>query len=228
MAFLLNILRVLVTKLRQSRSSETHQARKSVKAALVLLPLLGLTNFLNMLDAPLERSAIVFGLWSYTTHILTSCQGLILAFLYCFRNGEVQMALKKFVRYRMFHGSGVQCFGSTTGRLSVARGGTIEDEANVIELTNSYKPKFAQIIPTQLGTVDQHQIRISKEIQTDCESCVTPTPNSETCGGTEEDDIIPDDTQSNTENSIQEFGGQPERRKTFPILQTPGVGVSVV
>ncbi|CAG7734587.1 unnamed protein product, partial [Allacma fusca] len=77
---------------------------KAVKAALVLLPLLGLTNLLNMLDAPLERSAVVFGLWSYTTHILTSCQGLILACLYCFWNGEVQLAVKKFIRYKVLNG----------------------------------------------------------------------------------------------------------------------------
>ncbi|ODN06147.1 PDF receptor [Orchesella cincta] len=97
LAFLLNILRVLVMKLRQSNSSETQQALKAVKAALVLLPLLGLTNLLNMLDAPLEKSPFQFALWSYTTHLLTSTQGFILAFLYCFRNGEVQMAVRKFV-----------------------------------------------------------------------------------------------------------------------------------
>ncbi|CAL8147634.1 unnamed protein product [Orchesella dallaii] len=105
LAFLLNILRVLVTKLRQSNSSETQQALKAVKAALVLLPLLGLTNLLNMLDAPLEKSPFQFALWSYTTHLLTSTQGFILAFLYCFRNGEVQMAVRKFVRIRILGNS---------------------------------------------------------------------------------------------------------------------------
>lgn len=42
-----------------------------------------------MVDAPLEKSPFQFAVWSYTTHFLTSTQGLILAFLYCFRNGEV-------------------------------------------------------------------------------------------------------------------------------------------
>jgi hypothetical protein len=60
-----------------------------VKAALLLLPLLGLTNLLNMLDAPLEKSAWVFGFWSYSTHLLTSSQGFILACLYCYKNQEV-------------------------------------------------------------------------------------------------------------------------------------------
>ncbi|CAG7728861.1 unnamed protein product [Allacma fusca] len=70
-----------------------------------------------MLDAPLERSAVIFGIWSYTTHALTSCQGLILACLYCFWNGEVQLALKKFVRYKIFNGSKYR--GSGSGRGSV-------------------------------------------------------------------------------------------------------------
>ncbi|ODN06146.1 PDF receptor [Orchesella cincta] len=67
---------------------------KAVKAALVLLPLLGLTNLLNMLDAPLEKSPLKFALWSYSTHLLSSTQGLILAFLYCFRNGEFKCILQ--------------------------------------------------------------------------------------------------------------------------------------
>lgn len=63
--------------------------RKAVKAAIVLLPLLGITNVLNMIVAPLGRSAAEFGLWSYATHFLTSFQGFFIALLYCFLNGEV-------------------------------------------------------------------------------------------------------------------------------------------
>lgn len=64
-------------------------SRKAVKAAIVLLPLLGITNVLNMIVAPLGRSAAEFGLWSYATHFLTSFQGFFIALLYCFLNGEV-------------------------------------------------------------------------------------------------------------------------------------------
>jgi len=87
--YLLNILRVLVTKLRTSQCSEAEQLRKSVKAALVLLPLLGITNALVMVRAPLDRSAFEFALWSYSSHFLTSFQGFFVALLYCFLNGEV-------------------------------------------------------------------------------------------------------------------------------------------
>ncbi|KAG8039738.1 hypothetical protein G9C98_000467 [Cotesia typhae] len=91
--FLMNIVRVLVVKLRQSRTSETQQARKAVRAAAVLLPLLGITNLISMAAAPLETT-IWFAIWSYTTHFLTSFQGLFIATLYCFLNGEVKLLIR--------------------------------------------------------------------------------------------------------------------------------------
>lgn len=91
--FLLNIIRVLVVKLRQSHTSDVEQVRKAVRAAFVLLPLLGITNLLNMTEAPLDRPALVFALWSYTTHFFTSFQGFFIATIYCFLNGEVSLRL---------------------------------------------------------------------------------------------------------------------------------------
>ncbi|XP_038122110.1 PDF receptor isoform X2 [Culex quinquefasciatus] len=93
--FLLNIIRVLIVKLRQSHTSDVEQVRKAVRAAVVLVPLLGITNILNMTEAPLDRTALEFALWSYVTHFLTSFQGFFIALLYCFLNGEVRVALMK-------------------------------------------------------------------------------------------------------------------------------------
>lgn len=87
--FLLNIIRVLVVKLRQSHTSDIEQVRKAVRAAIVLIPLLGITNIINMTEAPLHRTPIEFALWSFTTHFLTSSQGLFIATIYCFLNNEV-------------------------------------------------------------------------------------------------------------------------------------------
>lgn len=78
-----------MVKLRQSHTSDIEQVRKAVRAAIVLIPLLGITNILNMTEAPLHRTAIEFALWSYTTHFLTSFQGLFIATIYCFLNNEV-------------------------------------------------------------------------------------------------------------------------------------------
>uniref|UniRef100_A0A182FR52 G-protein coupled receptors family 2 profile 2 domain-containing protein n=1 Tax=Anopheles albimanus TaxID=7167 RepID=A0A182FR52_ANOAL len=93
--FLLNIIRVLIVKLRQSHTSEVEQVRKAVRAAVVLVPLLGITNILNMTQAPLDKTALEFAIWSYVTHFLTSFQGFFIALLYCFLNGEVRTALMK-------------------------------------------------------------------------------------------------------------------------------------
>lgn len=86
---MLNIIRVLVVKLRQSRTSEVQQVRKAVRAAIVLLPLLGITNLLNMVDAPVDQSPLKFALWSYGTYFLSTFQGFFIATIYCFLNGEV-------------------------------------------------------------------------------------------------------------------------------------------
>lgn len=105
--FLLNIVRVLVVKLRQSHTSDVEQVRKAVRAAAVLLPLLGITNLMNMVEAPIDRSVWKFALWSYGTHFLTSFQGFIIAMIYCFLNGEVRtVVLKNVTVFMTVHGYG--------------------------------------------------------------------------------------------------------------------------
>ncbi|XP_031345579.1 PDF receptor isoform X2 [Photinus pyralis] len=87
--FLLNIVRVLVVKLRESHTSEIQQVRKAVRAAIFLLPLMGIANILFLVDYRLFKNAWKFALWSYSTYFLTTFQGLFLSVLYCFCNGEV-------------------------------------------------------------------------------------------------------------------------------------------
>ncbi|MPC56354.1 PDF receptor [Portunus trituberculatus] len=43
-----------------------------------------------MIPKPLERSAFEFGVWSYGTNLLTSFQGLVVACIYCFFNGDAR------------------------------------------------------------------------------------------------------------------------------------------
>ncbi|KAG5680989.1 hypothetical protein PVAND_010463 [Polypedilum vanderplanki] len=98
--FLLNIIRVLVLKLRQSNTGEIEQVKKGVRAALFLLPLLGITNFMNMIN-PLDQKFFDFRLWSYSTHFLTTFQGFFISLIYCFLNGEVRLAILKSISVYM-------------------------------------------------------------------------------------------------------------------------------
>ncbi|XP_022247999.1 corticotropin-releasing factor receptor 1-like [Limulus polyphemus] len=90
--FLVNIVRILVTKLRMSVSIETTQVRKAIKATALLFPLLGITHLLFCInprdDAHLERAYMI------TNAVLQSSQGIFVAVLYCFLNSEVQTVLR--------------------------------------------------------------------------------------------------------------------------------------
>ncbi|XP_036148824.1 PDF receptor isoform X3 [Monomorium pharaonis] len=127
--FLLNIIRVLVVKLRQSHTSEFEQVLKAVRATVVLLPLLGITNVLFMIEAPLDNVS-KFAVWSYSTHFLRSFQGLFVATLYCFLNGEVRLALDKTIAvYLSLRGGDLQ-----TRRQSTLSGCHPQRIASVIEI----------------------------------------------------------------------------------------------
>ncbi|XP_022919237.1 PDF receptor isoform X2 [Onthophagus taurus] len=93
MIFLLNIIRVLVVKLRKSKTSEIVQVRKAVRAAIFLLPLMGIANILFIVDYKLFKKAWKFALWCYTTYFITTFQGFFVAVLYCFLNEEVRTAV---------------------------------------------------------------------------------------------------------------------------------------
>lgn len=98
--FLLNIIRVLVVKLRESHTSEIEQARKAVRAAIFLLPLLGIANVIFLFFHQFNE-AWKYALWSYTAYFFASFQGFFVAVLYCFLNGEVQSAIKTSFYLRM-------------------------------------------------------------------------------------------------------------------------------
>ncbi|GFS10866.1 PDF receptor-like, partial [Elysia marginata] len=98
--FLLNIIRVLVIKLRESQTNESNKLRKAVKAAIVLLPLLGLTNFVKWLE-PDPQSNIKLSIYFLSERILLGLEGFFISLIYCFLNGEVRQAVRRqWERYR--------------------------------------------------------------------------------------------------------------------------------
>ncbi|XP_068216733.1 corticotropin-releasing factor receptor 2-like [Palaemon carinicauda] len=96
--FLINIIRILVTKLRASDAVETTQVRKAIKATVVLFPLLGITNLLFAVN-PGDKGELE-GAYMITNALLQSSQGVFVSVLYCFLNSEVQEILKK--RWRQY------------------------------------------------------------------------------------------------------------------------------
>ncbi|KAG7458189.1 hypothetical protein MATL_G00235510 [Megalops atlanticus] len=90
--FLLNIVRVLVTKLRDTHRAESNMYMKAVRATLILVPLLGI-QFIILPWRPENR--LVGEIYEITMHILMHYQGLLVATIFCFFNGEVQAALKR-------------------------------------------------------------------------------------------------------------------------------------
>ncbi|XP_023226019.1 calcitonin gene-related peptide type 1 receptor-like [Centruroides sculpturatus] len=112
--FLVNIVRVLVTKLRAANSPETHQTKKAVRATLILLPLLGLHYLVTPFRPdPGTRGEVVYEI---IATIVTSFQGFCVALIFCFFNGEV-VALwkKKWMRSRLNRGKDMRVsYAATT------------------------------------------------------------------------------------------------------------------
>ncbi|XP_072910332.1 calcitonin gene-related peptide type 1 receptor isoform X2 [Hemitrygon akajei] len=90
--FLLNIVRVLVTKLRDTHRSESNMYMKAVRATLILVPLLGI-QFVIIPWRP--ENQLAGEIYDYIMNIFMHYQGVLVATMFCFFNGEVQAALKR-------------------------------------------------------------------------------------------------------------------------------------
>ncbi|XP_061464231.1 calcitonin gene-related peptide type 1 receptor isoform X1 [Rhineura floridana] len=90
--FLLNIVRVLITKLKVTHQAESNLYMKAVRATLILVPLLGI-EFVLVPWRPEDR--IAAEIYDYVMHILMHYQGLLVATIFCFFNGEVQSVLRR-------------------------------------------------------------------------------------------------------------------------------------
>ncbi|XP_012881479.1 PREDICTED: calcitonin receptor isoform X1 [Dipodomys ordii] len=90
--FLLNIVRVLVTKMRQTHEAESYMYLKAVKATMILVPLLGI----QFVVFPWRPSNKLLGkIYDYLMHSLIHFQGFFVATIYCFCNNEVQTTVKR-------------------------------------------------------------------------------------------------------------------------------------
>ncbi|CAN8032597.1 unnamed protein product, partial [Ixodes persulcatus] len=91
--FLVNIIRILVTRVKSAVSVETTQFRKAIKATVLLFPLLGITHLLFCIN-PKDEDMGLKEAYMVINAILQSSQGIFVAVLYCFMNSEVQTAVR--------------------------------------------------------------------------------------------------------------------------------------
>ncbi|XP_022079818.1 calcitonin gene-related peptide type 1 receptor-like isoform X2 [Acanthaster planci] len=94
LCLLLNIVRVLVTKLRATPTSGSgRNYTRAVRATLILLPLLGLHYIILPVRPGGNPTAIDF--YDYFMAILLSLQGFFVACIFCFFNGEVMTKIRR-------------------------------------------------------------------------------------------------------------------------------------
>ncbi|XP_050038529.2 corticotropin-releasing factor receptor 2-like [Dermacentor andersoni] len=91
--FLVNIIRILVTRVKSAVSVETTQFRKAIKATVLLFPLLGITHLLFCIN-PQDENMGLKEAYMVINAILQSSQGIFVSVLYCFMNSEVQTAVR--------------------------------------------------------------------------------------------------------------------------------------
>ncbi|XP_018430057.1 PREDICTED: calcitonin gene-related peptide type 1 receptor [Nanorana parkeri] len=132
--FLLNIVRVLITKLKVTHQAESNLYMKAVRATLILVPLLGI-QFVLLPWRP--EGHIAEEIYDYVMHILMNYQGLLVATIFCFFNGEVQGVLKRhWNQYKIqfgnsfAHSEGLRSASYTISSISEAQGTTYTHDYN--------------------------------------------------------------------------------------------------
>ncbi|KAF3842832.1 hypothetical protein F7725_001681, partial [Dissostichus mawsoni] len=127
--FLLNIVRVLITKLKVTHQAESSLYMKAVRATLILVPLLGIQYVLFPYKPEGRVSSEIY---DYIMHILMHYQGLLVATIFCFFNGEVQAVLR-----RHWNQYNIQ-FGSSIGNHSEAMRSASYTASSITEVQGCY------------------------------------------------------------------------------------------
>ncbi|XP_045024611.1 calcitonin gene-related peptide type 1 receptor-like [Daphnia magna] len=99
LVFLINIIRILVMKLRSTSINEPSQFRKAVRATLVLFPLFGL-HFVVTIYRPSKGGCDWIDFYHYANALLDGLQGCLVAIIFCYGNSEVHYLLLR--SYRRF------------------------------------------------------------------------------------------------------------------------------
>ncbi|XP_016841943.1 parathyroid hormone/parathyroid hormone-related peptide receptor isoform X2 [Nasonia vitripennis] len=96
-----NIVRVLMSKLKSTVSEDTMRYKRWARSTLVLVPLFGVhySIFLGM-SYSMGVNETVEIVWLFCDQLFASFQGFFVAVLYCFLNGEVRAEVSRALRAR--------------------------------------------------------------------------------------------------------------------------------
>ncbi|XP_054720653.1 calcitonin gene-related peptide type 1 receptor-like [Uloborus diversus] len=174
LAFLCNIIRVLVTKLRATHANEPSQFRKAVRATLVLVPLFGLHFFL-VIYRPQGGECLVLEIYSFLSYTMDGLQGLLVSLIFCYLNGEViDLIRRSWYRFRLRYSLDVHPVSvTTTSELSMGRSRQSTDgniEYSVRPWRRSIKDANSTDGPTELNI-----LRSSVKSKTDQNSTTVET-----------------------------------------------------
>lgn len=95
----INIVRVLLVKLKSTMSEETQRYKRWARSTLVLVPLFGVhyAFFIGM-SYSIGVNETVEIVWLFCDQLFASFQGFFVAVLYCFLNGEVRTEMTRTLR----------------------------------------------------------------------------------------------------------------------------------
>ncbi|XP_060562984.1 calcitonin gene-related peptide type 1 receptor-like [Ruditapes philippinarum] len=103
--FLINIVRLLITKLRQM--PEADQTRKATRATQILVPLLGLQYLLFPIRS--DAGSDLEDVYHVAVALLVSLQGAFVSLMYCFCNSEViQVLRRRWNQHKLMHRSSMR------------------------------------------------------------------------------------------------------------------------
>ncbi|XP_050454502.1 secretin receptor-like isoform X1 [Cataglyphis hispanica] len=117
----INIVRVLLIKLKSTMSEETQRYKRWARSTLVLVPLFGVhyAFFIGMSYSVGENETVEI-VWLFCDQLFASFQGFFVAVLYCFLNGEVRTEVSRTLRsIKRTHLHGIQ-WGSRPSTHSVS------------------------------------------------------------------------------------------------------------
>ncbi|XP_066943744.1 uncharacterized protein [Macrobrachium rosenbergii] len=92
--FLVNIIRILVNKVRASNSNEPSQYRKAVRATMMVIPLFGL-QYIVTIYRPHGVGCDWYDFYQTSNSVIEGGTGAVVAIIFCYTNGEVKTLLRR-------------------------------------------------------------------------------------------------------------------------------------